>query len=52
MLANYETINQLKNQLNSLNLFEGNIAIEDLKGGMNNATYLISDQNNRFILAI
>ena len=52
MLANYETINQLKNQLNSLNLFEGNIAIEDLKEGMNNSTYLISDKNNKFIVKI
>jgi thiamine kinase-like enzyme len=52
MLANYESKNQLKDKLNSLHFFEGNITIEDLKGGMSYATYLISDKKNKFVAKI
>ena len=52
MLANYESINQLKDKLNSLHLFEGNITIENLKGGMSYTTYLISDKKNKFVAKI
>ena len=31
MLVNYKLINQLKDKLNTVNLFEGNIIIENLK---------------------
>ena len=52
MLANYESKNPLKDKLNSLHIFEGNITIEDLKGGMSYATYLISDKKKKFVAKI
>jgi len=52
MLANYESINQLIDRLNSLNIFEGNVSAKKLKLGMNNETYLLSDNNNKYVAKI
>ena len=52
MLANYESINHLKDKLNVLHLFADNITIEDLKEGKNHTTYLISDKKNKYVAKI
>lgn len=52
MLANYESITKLKDKLSTLHLFESNIDIKDLKGGMNHSTYIISDKKNKYVVKI
>ena len=43
---------QLQEILNSLPFFEGKIKIEFIEGFMANYSYLVSDQNNKYILKL